>query len=353
MRKGVRPTPHELRRNIQERQAKASAHLTANMNTSEILGSFPKLSALVVGDICLDRWCTYNPALAEASRETGIPRIGVVSVEVTPGAGGTVANNLAALGVGRVAVLGAIGNDGFGFELKQALRGRGMEPEMLVESSRLQTFTYTKVINSDTGVEDFPRLDFVSVKPLAAEVEAELLRRLNLYAPGFDVILVSDQAETDQGGVVTKGLRDALAVLARENPRKVIWVDSRIRPELFRGVIVKPNEIEARSAVARLGAQNYRGLFQTIQGPLMLVTHGGEGVLVMDEARDFWVKTPPIHNPVDICGAGDSFSAGAACAFAVTRDAEEAARFGNLVASVTIMKKGTGTASPAEVLAKS
>jgi len=28
----------------------------------------------------------------------------------------------------------------------------------------------------------------------------------------------------------------------------------------------------------------------------------------------------------------------------------DAARFGNLVASVTIMKKGTGTASPAEVL---
>ena len=322
------------------------------MNASEILAAFPKLSALVVGDICLDRWCTYDPSLAEASRETGIPRIGVVSVVVTPGAGGTVANNLAALGVGRVAVMGAIGNDGFGFELKQALRSRGMETEMLVESPGLQTFTYTKVINCETGVEDFPRLDFVSVKPLAAEVEQELVRRLNLYAPGFDVILVSDQAETNQGGVVTAGLRDAIAVLALENPRKVIWVDSRMRPELFRGVIVKPNEIEAQSAVARLGAQNYRELFQTMQAPLLLITHGSNGVLVMDEARDLWVKTSPILNPVDICGAGDSFSAGAACAFAVTRDAESSARFGNLVASITIMKKGTGTASPAELLAK-
>ena len=323
------------------------------MSIPEILESLPKLSALVVGDICLDRWCTYDPSLAEASRETGIPRIGVVSVEVTPGAGGTVANNLAALGVGRVAVLGAVGNDGFGFELKQALRSRGIDPEMLVEIPGLQTFTYTKVINCETGVEDFPRLDFVSVKPLAAEVELELVRRLNDYAPRFDVIPVSDQAETDQGGVVTKCLRDALPALARENPHKVIWVDSRMRPELFRGVIVKPNEDEARSAVARLGAQNYRQLFQTIQGPLLFVTHGGEGVLVMDEAREVWVKTSPVRNPVDICGAGDSFSAGAACAFAVTRNAEEAARFGNLVASVTIMKKGTGTASPAELLNKS
>ena len=32
------------------------------MTTAEILAEFPKLSALVVGDICLDRWCTYDPA---------------------------------------------------------------------------------------------------------------------------------------------------------------------------------------------------------------------------------------------------------------------------------------------------
>jgi sugar/nucleoside kinase (ribokinase family) len=35
----------------------------------------------------------------------------------------------------------------------------------------------------------------------------------------------------------------------------------------------------------------------------------------------------------------------------VTGSPAEAARFGNLVASITIMKKGTGTASPEEVLA--
>ena len=71
--------------------------------TRGILGRLPALSVLIVGDICLDRWCTYDPAAAEPSRETSIPRTGVVSTEVTPGAGGTVANNLAALGVGRVA----------------------------------------------------------------------------------------------------------------------------------------------------------------------------------------------------------------------------------------------------------
>jgi sugar/nucleoside kinase (ribokinase family) len=58
-----------------------------------------------------------------------------------------------------------------------------------------------------------------------------------------------------------------------------------------------------------------------------------------------------VEHPVDICGAGDSFSAGAALALKVTGDPLAAIRFGNLVASITIMKKGTGTASPEEVLA--
>jgi sugar/nucleoside kinase (ribokinase family) len=62
------------------------------------------------------------------------------------------------------------------------------------------------------------------------------------------------------------------------------------------------------------------------------------------------VKAKRVENPVDICGAGDSFSAGAALTLKVTGDPIASVRFGNLVASITIMKKGTGTASPEEVL---
>jgi len=53
------------------------------MTIPEILDGIKKQRALVVGDICLDRWCTYDPATSEVSLETGIPRLGVVSTEVT------------------------------------------------------------------------------------------------------------------------------------------------------------------------------------------------------------------------------------------------------------------------------
>ena len=82
----------------------------------------------------------------------------------------------------------------------------------------------------------------------------------------------------------------------------------------------------------------------------LIVTDGPRGALVIEPGRETQVKTKTVENPVDICGAGDSFSAGAAMALAVTRSPVDAARFGNLVAAITIMKKGTGTASPAEVL---
>jgi rfaE bifunctional protein kinase chain/domain len=322
------------------------------MTTPEILQALPGLSALVVGDICLDRWCTYDPATAEPSRETGIPRVGVVATDVTPGAGGTIANNLAALRVGRVAVLGAIGDDGFGSELSRALGRRGISAELCVRAADMQTFTYTKLINRDTGIEDQPRMDFINTVPLPAPVERIILDRLQQAIDAFDVVLVSDQAETTQGGVVTPAVRDLVAELAPNYPEKVFFADSRTRIDLFRRVIVKPNRQEGETACHKLfGRVDWRALVRHVETSLLVVTHGADGVLLVEPGGETWVKTRPVENPVDICGAGDSFSAGAAMALRVTGSPVEAARFGNLVASITIMKKGTGTASPAEVTA--
>ena len=319
------------------------------MTATETLAAIPNLSALVVGDICLDRWCTYDPATSEPSRETGIPRIGVVRTEVTAGAGGTVANNLAALGCGRVAVLGAIGDDGFGVELSGALEARGIA-DLCIRVNTLQTFTYTKVINGDTGIEDQPRLDFINTAKLDAAVESRILDALRNAAGSFDIIIASDQAETSRGGVVTPAVRDLLSDLALEYPAKIFFADSRTRIQHFRGVIAKPNQQEGEASCRSLFDRiDYPALRTHLHAPLLMVTHGSEGVLLVDRRSEAWVRTRPVTHPVDICGAGDSFSAGASLALAAGATPAEAAQFGNLVASITIMKKGTGTASPEEV----
>jgi rfaE bifunctional protein kinase chain/domain len=320
------------------------------VNTVELLSRFRDLRVLVAGDVCLDRWCRYDPALSEPSRETGIPRTAVVATDVTPGAAGTVANNLAALGA-QVDVLGLAGDDGFGFELARALEARGISSSLLVRASGIPTFTYTKLINAATGEEDLPRVDFVYTQPLREDVECELIRRLEDTAARHDVIIVSDQAETSHGGVVTPAMRDAIARIAASQPQTVVWVDSRMRAEHFRGVIVKPNRDEAEAASMRaLGRVDYPALRRHIQAPCLVVTHGGDGAWLIDDRGPSWIPTRRVERPVDICGAGDSFSAGAALVLKVTGDLETAVRFGNLVASITIMKKGTGTASPEELL---
>ena len=322
------------------------------MTVAEILAAFPKLRVLVAGDVCLDRWCHYDPALADPSRETGIPRVGVISTQVTPGAAGTIANNLAALGAGKIAVLGMVGDDGFGYELRGALAARGISHELLVDTPGVPTFTYTKLINTQTGDEDLPRIDFVYTQPLPGSVESELIARLERAAPDYDIILVSDQAETAQGGVITPAVRGAIARLALARPDQLIWVDSRLRPEHFRHAVVKPNQEEAEAACLRVfGRIDYPAFRHHIQAPCLIVTHGARGALIVTESGERWVDAKPVANPVDICGAGDSFSAGAAMALKVTGDPVASAQFGNRVAGVTIMKKGTGTASPAELIA--
>ncbi|HYM11926.1 MAG TPA: PfkB family carbohydrate kinase [Bryobacterales bacterium] len=331
------------------------------MNLPDLITRFSGIRALVVGDICLDRWCHYDPSVAEPSRETGIPRVGVVSVEVTPGAGGTIASNLVALGAGRVSVIGAVGQDGFGFELGCALAERRIEYNLLAASKSLQTFTYTKLINAATGVEDLPRCDFINTRRLPADVENQLIANFNAHFQEFDVVLVSDQAETQAGGVVTDWFRDLIADVAERYPQKVIVADSRARIERFRNVMAKPNHKEALAACRRLfgsasglapGQTDLQRLRTVIGSRPLLVTQGDRGVLLVDDGGEHLVPSENVPNPIDICGAGDSFAAGMALALRACGDFVTAIRFGNLVSSITIMKKGTGTAAPDEILAK-
>jgi rfaE bifunctional protein kinase chain/domain len=318
------------------------------MNAAGLLAKMQGMRVLVVGDVCLDRWCRYNPALSIASRETGIPRIAVIETERTPGAAGTVAVNLKALGVKEVAVMGAIGEDGFGHELKTALIRKRINTAYLVVSPQLNTFTYTKLLNCQTGKEDLPRVDFINTLDLPEDAESEICGMLGGVS-GFDLICVSDQAETERGGVVTEAVREKLAEIA-SGGEQLVWVDSRSRIERFQRAVLKVNDDEAAEARGRLGVATLHDVRKQTDAPSLFVTHGGNGIQIFDDRGETWIMTRRIDNPVDICGAGDSFTAGAACALAAGATTEAAARLGHLVASVSIMKSGTGFALPDELL---
>ncbi|HET6325513.1 MAG TPA: carbohydrate kinase, partial [Planctomycetaceae bacterium] len=64
----------------------------------ELLARFASRRVAVMGDFFLDKYLEVDPKLAETSVETGKTANQVVEIRTSPGAAGTVVNNLAALG---------------------------------------------------------------------------------------------------------------------------------------------------------------------------------------------------------------------------------------------------------------
>src|SRR5215218_1568408 len=86
-----------------------------------VLTTIPGKTVGLLGDLFLDRYLDIDPDRDEPSVETGLTAYQVTRVRSYPGALGTVLNNLAALGVGRIHPVSIVGVDGEGFELRLAL----------------------------------------------------------------------------------------------------------------------------------------------------------------------------------------------------------------------------------------
>jgi bifunctional ADP-heptose synthase (sugar kinase/adenylyltransferase) len=280
----------------------------------------------------------------------------VVRVRAQPGAAGTVINNLVALGVGRVCPVAAVGDDGEGCELGQALEELGrVDVRGVLRDGRRRTPTYTKPMlrQSDGTRRELNRLDIKNRTPLAGDTEEALLRALDEVWPQADALVVLDQVSEADCGVVTARLRERLAELGSAEPGRLILADSRERIGLFRHVTVKPNRKECLEAVGLSEVEPAVRRLAGRTGRPVLCTLGEKGMLVAD-GRDptgpVLVPAYSVAGPIDVVGAGDSTSAAVACAVAAGLPLPAAAAFGNLVASITIQQLGTtGTATPEQV----
>jgi bifunctional ADP-heptose synthase (sugar kinase/adenylyltransferase) len=333
--------------------------LTAG-DLEQILNRIPGLTIGVLGDLFLDRYLDIDAALTEPSLETGLDAYQVVRVRPSPGAAGTVINNLVALGVHRVRVVAVIGDDGEGYELRQALNRLEIADAQGVFSwEGRRTPTYTKPMLHEQGrpPHELNRLDIKNRSALPAAAEDHVLQALADVWPQVDALLVLDQVSEADCGVVTTRVRQRLTELGESAPGKLILADSRERIGQFRSVWLKPNQAEcirAVGAAAPDAAETCVGELARRAGRPVFCTCGEHGTLVVDPrsgpGQPLRVPAYPVHGPIDIVGAGDSTSAGLACAVAAGVGLAAAAAFGNLVASITIQQIGTtGTASPGQV----
>ncbi len=345
----------------------------------KILRTLPEMTIGVLGDLFLDRYLDLDAALTEPSIETGLDAYQVTHVRSYPGAAGTVINNLAALGVGEILPISIIGDDGEGYELRQALDALKVvisEGVRFGEGRRTPTYTKPMLCRAGEAPRELNRLDIKNRKPLSAADEEAVLEALDDAWRGVEALVVLDQVSEADCGVITARVRQRLAELGAEWPGRLILADSRERIGLFRNVALKPNRSECLAATGETDPSAAAAALAWRAGRPVFCTCGDEGILLAEPSHPdppppggreqtgspsplagegrgggpILVAGYPANGPTDPVGAGDSTSAGIVCARAAGATAEQAAAFGCLVASITVQQIGvTGTATPEQV----
>jgi rfaE bifunctional protein kinase chain/domain len=325
-----------------------------------ITGCYADLRIAVLGDFCLDRYLEIDPDKAETSLETGLVVHNVVNVRAQPGAAGTILNNLSALGIGKIYPIGFAGQDGEGFELWRALETMpGVNMTHFIKTVQRRTFTYCKPLikTPQKPPVELNRLDIKNWTPTPALVQGLIIGRLESVVSEVDAVIVMDQVDVPDTGVITQKVREALAGLTAAHPDLLVLADSRRSLRGFPPVTFKmnsaelaalsgargelsPNDIEKLACA--LACQNRRDV---------LVTLGDRGILgASRQGISHRAPAFPVRGPIDIVGAGDAVSANLTAALAAGATLPESLELANAAASVVIHKLGTtGTATVGEI----
>ena len=327
------------------------------MNSSrfeEITSRYADLRIAVVGDYSCDRYLEIDPSREEVSIETGLPVYNVTKVRAQPGASGTVLNNLVALGIKKIWPIGFCGVDGEGFELQRALKKLpGVRMDYFLESDQQCTFTYCKPLVMDSGKppRELNRLDSKNWNPTPKVLQEKLAAAVRALASEVDVIIVLDQVNEPESGVVTQNL---LAAIDEIKSQTLVIGDSRRGLKNWPHIIYKMNADE----LARLtGGKPKTAASELAQysGQPVFVSMAKSGILgASPNGTVTHSPALPVRGQIDIVGAGDTVTANLAAALATDAKIPEALELANTAASVVIHKLGTtGTASLAEISAAS
>jgi len=287
----------------------------------------------VIGSLNMDLVITTPkvPVMGETVLGSGF-------MTVPGGKGANQAVAAAKLG-GNVTMIGCVGSDTFGEELLNNLRRNSVDTSHMRMLDGVPTGIAMIVVNEgnnfiivDPGanyqlapqmidsVEDLIKESCIMVAQL--EIPLDTVERAIDIAKRNDVKVLLNPAPAIK-------LEDSL--LAKVD----ILTPNETECEIITGISIKSVE-DAKNAVAYLmnkGVEN------------VIVTMGGNGV-VYNSGNKIIHKTVPNVKVVDTTAAGDSFSGALAVALSQGKTIDEAVDFGNIVGTLTVLKKGAQTSLP-------
>ncbi len=302
------------------------------------LDRFAQATVLVVGDLMLDVFLWGD--VRRISPEAPVPVVEVRRETHRLGGAANVVHNIVAMG-GKARVVGVVGNDAFGLEIRNLLKQAQVSCHGLVTVQDRPTTVKTRVIAHHQQVV---RVDREETGPYDVQSLQALVQALETEIRGVDVVVVSDYAK----GVVSHELMETLRALAHDF-HVPVFVDPKVPHASYyhHVTLVTPNTQEASAMAGRavVDASSLeavgRDLLEKLQCRHVLITRGPEGMSL------FGAGAPTFHIPTvakkvfDVTGAGDTVIAAMALAAAAGLDMRKAALLANIAAGIVVGEVGT------------
>jgi rfaE bifunctional protein kinase chain/domain len=321
---------------------------------SEIVRRFRGRRVAVLADLVSDEFIFGD--IERISREAPVLILRHRKTVVVPGGGGNAIANLRALGARPVPV-GVVGGDGAGRRLLAEFKRLRIPTAGILVHAAHETPSKCRVLAGGvhTRRQQLVRIDRggdSSVLPRT--LKTRLRKKLSDALDGAEGLLVADYgygAATPElvSGVSGRLKRQAVPLL----------VDSRTRVAQFSGVTAcTPNQEEVERAMSLSPLEATvdlhaagRRLLRRTGNRAVLVTRGSRGMTLFEPRRK------PLDVPAfgsdevaDVTGAGDTVIAAFTLATIAGADFSDAARLSNYAAGLVVMKMGTATLSPRELL---
>jgi rfaE bifunctional protein kinase chain/domain len=323
----------------------------------EILAQIKNVKVAVYGDFCLDAYWILDPHGSEVSVETGLQARGVRKHYYSLGGASNVVANLVALEPAGIQVIGVIGDDIFGRELKRQLQQLGVDTSYLVvQEKKFDTVVFGKPYLK--GNED-ARIDFGFFNERSQKTDTTLIEGIRKTLQNTDILIFNQQVP---GGITNESFIDGANALFEQFSDKIVLLDSRHYGDKFKHIYRKTNDLEA----ARLNGvqvdkddvlrgkdiETYgRNLYGRFNKPVFL-TLGPRGILTVDTEGVHRIPGIQLIKKIDPVGAGDTVTSALALCLGGGVPPAEASEFANFAAAVTVQKLfRTGTASAEEILA--
>ncbi len=323
----------------------------------EILAKIENVTVAVYGDFCLDAYWMLDPKGSEVSEETGLHARAVARHYYSLGGASNVVANLAALEPKKILVIGVIGDDIFGRELRRQFDQLGVDTtHLVVQRESFDTVTFGKPYLEET---EEPRIDFGFFNKRSAATDRALLDGVRHALQRADALIANEQVP---GSITNLSFIDELNKLFREFSNKIVVLDSRHYGDKFQHIYRKTNDREAaRLNGVQVGREDVipledvrkyaENLYRQSNRPVFL-TRGARGLLAVDSVGVHAVPGIQLLKKLDPVGAGDTVTSALALCLGAGVSPAEAAEFANFAAAVTVQKLfQTGTANGEEILA--